>query len=64
MSSSILDKALIAIFVFVYLAVAACGMSGPSKPEPKRCTKVWDKSINRVVYECVPLSQSTLDGER
>jgi hypothetical protein len=51
------------LLFWVYLAVGGCA-GRETKPEPMKCQKVWNKADQRVVYECEPVSKSTLDGER
>jgi hypothetical protein len=45
------------------LTAPGCGLP-TTKPEPTRCYKAWDKSAQRIVYECEKVSESTRDGER
>ena len=46
------------------MCLVSCVPTTPTKPTVYQCTKVWDKIDQRAVYECVPLSESTLDGPR
>jgi hypothetical protein len=59
---NVLTSMLLAVLMGVYLLSLGCGFN--QKPEAKRCSKVWDKATSRIEYQCVPLSQSTMDGER
>jgi hypothetical protein len=45
------------------LLVASCGMND-TKKDSYQCYKVWDKTVQRIAWECEKVSQSTRDGER
>lgn len=48
--------------ILVAFVLSSCGFN--QTPEPKRCVKVWNTATQQIVYECLPLSQSTYDGAR
>lgn len=52
------------VFMMCLMCLVSCVPTTPTKPTVYQCTKVWDKIDQRAKYECVPLSQSTLDGPR
>jgi len=51
------------VLVLCSLLLASCGLND-TKKDSYQCYKVWDKTVQRIAWECEKASQSTRDGVR